>query len=324
MPQSKIILKIKHIYYPLLTAVGIPVNFLTILVLSRGKCGLSKCVSCYLVGMAMADLLVIIIDVMLNKIMASNFPLTFLHITPICALRRTILQSTTDASVWLTVTFTFDRFIAICCQNLKTKYCTVKTAVTVVGIVSVLSCLNNIPWYFTFESQYTINNVPWLCPRKSIYYTSHMWMIFAWFDVILTPCTPFFLILLLNAATVKHILMTSRVRKGLIGHNKATSETDPELEHRRKSIILLLSISGTFILLWMLHVLLFLYTRITNHYSYASQNDPLYILQQTGPMLLLLSCCTNTGIYAVTQAKFREELKNVVKYPLKLILKSIK
>ncbi|XP_078257732.1 putative G-protein coupled receptor 139 [Rhinoraja longicauda] len=308
MSQLEIILRIKYIYYPLLTAVGVPVNVAAILVLSRGKCALSKCITRYLVAMAAADLCVILVDVLLNKLLASHFPLSFLHVPAVCSLRRTLLRSATDSSVWFTVLFTFDRFIAICCPALKVHYCTEKAATALLWTAGVLSCLNNIPWYFTFESKYTIDEIPWGCRTKSSFYTSPAWSAFAWFGVILTPCIPFFLILLLNAITVRHILKASRVRKGLRG--VGADENDPEMENRRKSIILLLSISGSFILLWMLHVLLFLYSRITSHHESTSNADPLYIAQQTGAMLLLLSCCTNTFIYAATQAKFREELKN--------------
>ncbi|XP_055521238.1 probable G-protein coupled receptor 139 [Leucoraja erinacea] len=320
MSQLEIILGIKYIYYPLLTAVGVAVNVAAIVVLSRGKCALSKCITRYLVAMAAADLLVIIVDVLLNKILASHFPLSFLHNPIVCSLRRTLLRSATDNSVWSTVLFTFDRFVAICCPVLKVHYCTEKTATLVLWTVGVLGCLNNIPWYFTFESEYTIDGASWGCQTKSSFYTSPAWSAFAWFDVILTPCVPFFLILLLNAITVRHILIASRVRKGLRGGGAGADENDPEMESRRKSIILLLSISGTFILLWMLHVLLFLYSRITNDHESTGNEDPLFIAQQTGAMLLLLSCCTNTFIYVATQAKFREELKNGTQYLFKICL----
>ncbi|XP_051895650.1 V-set and immunoglobulin domain-containing protein 10-like 2 [Pristis pectinata] len=52
----------------------------------------------------------------------------------------------TDCSVWFTVTFTFDRFVSICCQELRVKYCTERVTATVLGTVTALSCLKNITW----------------------------------------------------------------------------------------------------------------------------------------------------------------------------------
>ncbi|XP_067865930.1 probable G-protein coupled receptor 139 isoform X1 [Heterodontus francisci] len=63
-----ILVQIEAVYYPFLAAVGVPANLLTIVILSRGKCGLSKCISRYMVAMTTADLLVLIFDVILYEI----------------------------------------------------------------------------------------------------------------------------------------------------------------------------------------------------------------------------------------------------------------
>ncbi|XP_067834245.1 probable G-protein coupled receptor 139 [Heptranchias perlo] len=312
------------IYYTVLAAVAVPVNLVAIVILSRGRCGLSRCITRYLVSMAVTDLLVILTAVILNRIPGIYFPGSFLSITPVCSLSITLIYASRDSSVWLTVAFTFDRFVAICCQKLKIKYCTEKTAAVVIGTVCALGFLKSVPWYFLHEHMYIINNVPWYCRLKGIRYTSPLWRAFDWFDRILTPCLPFVLILLLNALTVRHILAASRARRRLRAHSNGEKQSDPEMESRRKSIVLLFAISGSFILLWMTYVAQFLYERFTNNYQIQGFSDPKFILQESANMLQLLSSCTNTFIYAVTQSKFREELTNAVKYPLNLIGKLIK
>ncbi|XP_067837077.1 probable G-protein coupled receptor 139 [Heptranchias perlo] len=319
-----VIYQIEYIYYPVLAALGVSVNLVAIVILSRGKCGLSKCITRYLVGMAAADLLVVISDPILRRMSAIYFPGSFLDITPVCSLVDFLVFATTEVSVWLTVAFTFDRFVAICCEKLKTKYCTEKTAAVVLGTVSVLSCLESLPWYFTFEPAFKIGNVPWYCVLKPSFFTSHAWAAFELFHRILTPCVPFCLILLLNFLTVRRIILSSRVRRGLRVRSNGKNHKDPEMENRKKSIILLFSISGSFILFWVTQVVFSIYQRITNRYSYSSPTDPLYITEYTAGMLQLLSSCTNTCIYVLTQTKFREELKNTVKYPLILIVKLVK
>ncbi|XP_067865228.1 probable G-protein coupled receptor 139 [Heterodontus francisci] len=297
---------------------------MTIVILYRGKCGLSRCITRYLVAMAAADLLVVFNDVILNRINEYYFPTTFLFLTPVCCFRYVLIRAATDISVWLTVAFTFDRFVTICYQKLRTKYCTEKMAAVVIGTVCLLFCFKNIPLYFTFEPYITIDNIPWGCNQKLQYYTLTAWVAFSWIGRCLTPLLPTFLILLLNALTVGHILTASRVRKRLRGSKNNEEYNDPEMENRRKSIILLFTISGNFILLWMTYVIVFLLIQITTFYYLTGFSDPMTIADYTSFMLLLLSCCTNTCIYAVTQTKFREELKNVVKYPLSIILKLLK
>ncbi|XP_067875331.1 probable G-protein coupled receptor 139 [Heterodontus francisci] len=322
--EYPVMFQIERIYYPILAAVGVPVNLVAIVILSRGKCGLSKCITLYLVGMAVADLLVVITDPILRWTLPIYFPDTFLNITPVSSLIITLKFVATVVSVWLTVAFTFDRFVAICCEKLKTKYCTEKTAAVVLGTVSVLGCFESLPWYFQYEPAYIIDNVPWGCVVKLSFYTSPTWAVFELFHYILTPCAPFFLILLLNVLTVRRILVSSRVRRGLQGRSKGENHKDPEMESRRKSIILLFSISGIFLLLWVIRLVYSIYARITDTWQYSSYTDPHFITDHTSLMLQVLSSCTNTCIYAVTQTRFREELKSAVKYPFNLIVNLIK
>ncbi|XP_067870902.1 probable G-protein coupled receptor 139 [Heterodontus francisci] len=314
------------IYYPILAAIGFPANLMTIVILSRGRCSLSRCITYYLVSMAVADLLVIITVVILNRIAGIYFPISFLSITPVCSLRSVLNYATSASSVWLTVAFTFDRFMAICCQKLKIKYCTTKTAARVIGTVSTLSCLQAAPLYFIYEPLHIVNNIPWFCSIKLIFYTSPAWAANDWFVRILTPCLPFVLILLLNALTVRHILAANKARRRLQAHRNGENQSDPELEKRRMSIILLSAISGSFILLYLLFLVSFLYVRIARvtYFSGTNFNESNFILQESGFMLQLLSSCINPFIYAGTQSKFREKLKTGVKYPLTLIAKLFK
>ncbi|XP_038638459.1 probable G-protein coupled receptor 139 [Scyliorhinus canicula] len=121
---------VQHFYYPILAIVGVPANLLTIVTLKRRNCGLSKCVTCYLVAMAAADLLVIILDLILRHIpIIFDEQFTFLQSIHVCNIHAVLLYAANDCSVWFTVTFTFDRFVAICCSKLKNKgsECTVVT-----------------------------------------------------------------------------------------------------------------------------------------------------------------------------------------------------
>ncbi|XP_067875999.1 probable G-protein coupled receptor 139 [Heterodontus francisci] len=294
-------------------------NTVAIVILCRGKCDLSKCITHYLVGMAVADLLVVISDVILFRI-CYYYSSSFLDSTPVCCLNEFLRYGATTVSVWLTVAFTFDRFVIICWQSLKNKYCTERTAAVVISTVTVLGCFECVPWYFRYEPRFVINNISWRCSTALNLYISPSWTMFELFHRILVPCVPFVLILLLNSFTVRYILQASRIRRGLRSHSNEENNKDPEMESRRKSMILLFTISGSFILLWMTDVAFYMYQRISN-IKYYTANDPAYIVASSGAMLQLLSSCTNTCIYAVTQTKFRKELKSAVTYPFNIFVK---
>ncbi|XP_067865170.1 probable G-protein coupled receptor 139 [Heterodontus francisci] len=323
--EQPVIIQIENIYYPILAIVGVPAGLVTIVIFSRGKCGLSKCITRYLVAMAAADLMVLVFEVILYEIKDAYFPYSFLNYTPICSLNLALLFLSIDWSVWLTVAFTFDRYVSICHQTLRTKYCTDKTATVVITVVCFISSLENVPIFFIYEPREIIDNEPWSCYTKPSFYTVPIWEAYLCFDIIFSPFAPLVLIMLLNALTIRHIIQANRVRSGLRGNNNFGNHTDTEMENRRKSIILLLAISGNLILLWMVVFICAIFVLFADiQMLQTNSNDPFPIAEQSGYMLRCLSSCTNTFIYAVSQSKFRDELKNMIKRPLSLITNLIK
>ncbi|XP_059497315.1 uncharacterized protein LOC125448561 isoform X2 [Stegostoma tigrinum] len=140
---------------------------------------------------------------------------------------------------------------------------------------------------------------------------SLVWGSIEFVHYIVTPIIPFVLILLLNALTAKHILLKSNVRKRLRNQSNLRNVRDAEMENRRRSITLLFLISANFILLWSTLLVSTLWQRI-RLLGYTVWLHRFW--RDIGFMLQLLSCCTNTCIYVVTQKLFRKHLKNVLLY----------
>ncbi|XP_078287778.1 FMRFamide receptor-like isoform X2 [Rhinoraja longicauda] len=223
----------------LLLILGSLINAMTIAILSRGRCGLSMCVTRYLVAMAAADLLIVILDLILRHIPTLYWKdFLFVQSIPICNIHAVLLFAATDCSVWFTVTFTFDRFVAICCQKLKGKYCTQRTAAIVLGTVTLLSCMKNIFWYFMLTGQYLLMTHPWFCALERKIYPSEVWAAIEFLHYIFTLVVPFAIILLLNCLTVRHIVAASRARRRLrVQNNRDCGQSPRDLESRRKSVI---------------------------------------------------------------------------------------
>ncbi|XP_062891266.1 probable G-protein coupled receptor 139 [Mobula hypostoma] len=291
----------------------VTVNLMAIVILCRGKCGLSKCITLYLVAMAAADLMGVIFGVVFERINNIYVFARFLLITPICATTLVIRFALTDCSVWLTVAFTFDRCIAICSQKLRERFCTEKTAIIVVVLVGIGSCLRSVPFYFSVDPLAIINNVPWRCIGRADYFTSPVWKAYQLLLSIITPLLPIGLIVLFNALTVRHIIASNRVRRGLRNSNDRMK--DSEVENRRRSMVLLFALSANFILLWIPFIVTTMIWQAQNYfYTDRYLNSPSFIVQEFGVMLQFLCTCTNTCIYTLSQKKFREEMKKGVKH----------
>ncbi|XP_062905769.1 probable G-protein coupled receptor 139 [Mobula hypostoma] len=284
-------------------------NVVTTVILYRGKCGLSKGITRYMMAMAISDLFVLVVHVLLREVYTYYTPSSFLSLSAVCPSYVHLRLHSLDYSVWLTVSFTFDRFVSICCPKLRHRYCTERTATVVIVLLCMLSCLKYIPFHFMYEPSYTIDNVNWGCRSKSVYFTSNWWVAFTWMCSISVSLLPFAIILLRNGLTVRHIIVTSRVRRRLKGQDGKDSET----ESRRKSMVLLFTVCGTSILLWATASVTNICTRVTINFQGKDLTSPSTVANEVGILLMRVSVGANTCIYAMTQSKFRQELKKGIK-----------
>ncbi|XP_051899684.1 probable G-protein coupled receptor 139 [Pristis pectinata] len=295
-------------------------NILTAVILNQGRCGFSRGITRYMVAMAISDLFMIIFHVLLRGIYIHYSPNSFLSLSAVCPTFVYLRMASLDYSVWLTVSFTFDRFVSICCPKLRLRYCTDRTAAVVIVSLRALSCLKYVPFHFMYEPLFIQDNVNWGCRTKAAYFTSIWWVAFSWMGNSSLSLLPFALILFLNGLTVRNILAASRVRRRLKGQDGKDSET----ENRSKSIVLLFTVSGTAILLWTTGAVTFICTRTTINFVGNELTSPPAIANEVGVLLIRVSSCANTCIYAMTQSKFRQELKNGIKSITRFIIKPMK
>ncbi|XP_069771446.1 G-protein coupled receptor 52-like [Narcine bancroftii] len=199
--------------------------------------------------MAFAETLVCVFNATFGNVFLYHFPRSFLAHTSICRLGAVIQRTSVQFSVSSAVSFTIDRCIAICCQKLKTKYCTKRNAEFIISTVCAFSFLTHVPAYFQYESLYVVDGVQWGCRTITQYYSSPAWQTYRWLSNSLVAYVPLPLMLLLNYLTARHILMVSKARRALKRHG-CGEVRDLEMTNRRTSIVLLFAISGTFIALW--------------------------------------------------------------------------
>ncbi|XP_059495596.1 probable G-protein coupled receptor 139 [Stegostoma tigrinum] len=299
------------------------VNLMTVLILSRGNCRLSHGISCYMKAMATANLMVLVFTVLVSQIIRNHFPGSPLNYTPICQLNIFLQGLSLHLTVWFTITFTFDRFVAICCHKLKARYCTERMANVVITTVTVVNIMINIPLPFRYEAAYVANSVQWGCHAITNYHTSPGWAAHRWVTNISNSFVPIPLLLLMKSLTTRHILMASRARRALKSSSSASAVkmgSDPELKSRKTSIVLLFTISGCFVMLSAPITVIDVCIGVTQTVAVQDSNS-LYLAFRVTFLMMCFSSCTNTCIYALTQRRFREEMKNLAKSPSSLLCK---
>ncbi|XP_069771759.1 P2Y purinoceptor 4-like [Narcine bancroftii] len=303
--------------------VNVEANLVTIVILCREKCGLSKCVTTYMFAMATAGLLVLFFGVVVYGIFSYHFPHSFLLFSYVCKFILFLNYSFLDMLVWFTVSFTFDRYVAICCQGFKEKYCRKRNATVVLFGLCLLAFSKGFPMLFMFEPQEIINGVPLGCQATALTFTDPGWGVYRWIQNVSIFFLPFGSMLQFNCLTVRCIFLANRARRGLrvqAGQN----QTDPELRNRRNSMVFLFSVSLSFMLLWLTAVVTYIISRLSSSQYKPDYSNPAYVATEAGYLFIYLSCCSNSCIYTVTQKKFRDELKMVLKSPLAFALQMVK
>lgn len=225
-------------------------------------------------AISVADNLVLTFIVVLELSLKYHQWEPFWSYEPWCTLRDIFTYGAYNASTWLVVVFTVERFIAIHTRTLKTKVCTQRYAAWTVTSVFVFSHLCAVPYYWSNASVHQNNQTICTYNHRAL---------------------PFFI----------HTLVWLQTLQGYI-----IPKISPLLRFRkRKSIVLLVTISMSFMLLSVTRAITQILLRTTHMYK-IDRNDysaGLNIAADMGTMLCLSNAAANMYLYVCTQRKFRQE-----------------
>ncbi|XP_060576130.1 FMRFamide receptor-like [Ruditapes philippinarum] len=128
---------------------GLIGNFLTVIVLTRPT--MHSSTNIFLTGLAIWDMIVLcgtLVLITLPELSKAYFsevlPYIVVYIYPIALIAQT-------TTVWITVSFTVERYIAVCHPLRATSMCTTARARVVIAIVSICAVLFNLCRWFEFK-----------------------------------------------------------------------------------------------------------------------------------------------------------------------------
>ncbi|KAM9429313.1 putative G-protein coupled receptor 139 [Salvelinus alpinus] len=298
------------VFYPALAIVGIPSNIVTFLIFWRRNCMLSKSSTFYLMAISIADTLVLVFIVVLEITVKFCQEEPFWSREPWCRLRDIFSYRAYNTSTWLVVVFTAERFIAIHTWTIKTKLCTPRSALAAITTILLLSHLLAIPYYWSNVSVYDHNQTRWACiyePEGPHGYVHAL----VGAQTLVAYVLPFLIILTLNGLTLRQISLSNKVH--VVTAADLTSgayRVTPLLRSRkRKSVVLLVTVSMSYVLLSVTRAITQIIIRTTFVYG-QDRNDynlQINVAADIGSMLSLSNAAINTYLYACTQAKFRQK-----------------
>ncbi|ESO89591.1 hypothetical protein LOTGIDRAFT_94907, partial [Lottia gigantea] len=189
---------------------GLMGNLFTIIVLTRKTMHTST--NFFLTALAIWDSIVLISTFLLislgelsSTFKSSVFPYVVIIVYPIALIAQT-------STIWLTVSFTVERYIAVCHPLKAASMCTIARARMVIVGISAISILYNTPrWFEYFIKDYTYipTNETCVIVDQTDFGKSHLYhkIYFGWLYFLVMCVIPLFSLAVLNIlliVAVKH------------------------------------------------------------------------------------------------------------------------
>ncbi|MCI4381144.1 hypothetical protein PGIGA_G00248240 [Pangasianodon gigas] len=312
--QEHWMIHLQRVFYPTLAAIGIPSNVMSFVIFWRRKCMLSKSSTFYLMAISIADTAVLVFIVVLELSVKYLTVEPFWSQEPWCSLRDIFTYGASNTSTWLVVAFTAERFLSITTYSLRKHIGIPHGTLWTICIICALSHLLALPYYWAYVSVYSQDLQRWVCiykPNATIQYT----LTIVSMQTIVSHILPFVIIGVLNGLTLRQISLINRVHIICTSGQKVT----PLLRSRkRKSVVLLVTVSMTFVLLTITRSITQIILRTK---GYALNRDDyslsINVAADIGTMLSLSNAAINMYLYACTQTRFRQEVITCVKYSLR-------
>ncbi|KAM3864280.1 putative G-protein coupled receptor 139 [Diretmus argenteus] len=292
------------IYYSILLCLGLPANILTVIILSQLVLRRQKSSYNYLLALAAADILVLVLIVFVDFLLED-----FILGAPLPPSLNQAVQvlefSSIHTSIWITVPLTVDRYIAVC-HPLRYHTVSYPARTRRVILAVYIGCLlSAAPYYWWPQLWHSLPGVGGGSgaddggggegSRSNVAQHVLVWAHCA--TVYLLPCTVFFS---LNAVIVRK-LRRRRSCFRLRGYSTG------------KTTAILLAITSIFAVLWAPRTLMILYHFYSPAPTSQGAGRLLHLLTDLANMLALLNTGVNFFLYCFISKRFRGMAANVLR-----------
>ena len=229
-----------------------------------------------------------------------------------CRVYKVLHYSAGDASVWLLVAFTFDRFVAVCFPLSKRRVCKWKRAVIASATILFLSLAKNLHEFWTRGPEYRKNGELRRVCGSQPQYQFFLDYVRPWLVLVLIMAVPFVLILVFNCSIVGGLIKAKRVRDRTVSVCESTALSGtgnkPQTSASsgfRQTTFMCLGISFAFLICMAPSIVLLIGKPYWKHRT----NTAYSISKAISNFLVFVNHSINFILYCVTGQRFRDELK---------------
>ncbi|KAM9831244.1 putative G-protein coupled receptor 142 [Neosynchiropus ocellatus] len=278
------------VYYSILLCVGVPVNILTAVALTRLACRTKRALYCYLLAVTCSDILsqlfIIFVGFLLETaVFHREVPELLLHSVSAAEF------AANHASIWSTVPLTVDRYVALCHPLLHRQISYPARARKIIAAVLTLSLVSGVP-FFWWSDVWRNSRPPTRLDAALIW--THVTIIY------FLPCSIF---LVLNSLIIRHLRARQHQRPGQ-GEHKSTPP-----RHLGKTTAMLLAITSVFAILWAPRTMVVIYHL---YVSSVHRDWRVHLAFDLSNMLAMLNTAVNFFLYCFVSKPFRVTVRDVL------------
>ncbi|XP_054157468.1 FMRFamide receptor-like [Oppia nitens] len=214
---------IQRILVPLIMIIGTIGNTITIVIMTRRR--MRSSTNWYLAALAIFDMLYLIFTFYLSFRHYDNIKdLKFYYYWLLWPYAVMICDGSSNTSIWLTVTFTIERYIAVCYPMKGKVICTESRARKQIFCVFIVCFGFTIPTPFEWEilerfeaitNQTVLQVIPSALGSNEIYK-----LVYYWLTVVLFIFIPFLLLTIFNTFLIRSVHLSRRQRRTMTRPNE--------------------------------------------------------------------------------------------------------
>lgn len=291
---------VQRILVPLLMTIGVVGNIITIVIMTRRR--MRSSTNNYLAALATFDMMYLVFTFILSLSHYPNIPnienYVYWKMRPFFFM---LTDTCSNTSVWLTVTFTVERYIAVCHPMKGKVFCTESRAKKAIVVVFLFCFAFTIPTPFEWIVAEKVNPDA----NETTLYLDHSDMgndylyktIYYWLTVVFFIFIPFILLAIFNSFLIRSVHL-SKVRRS----SMTRGENDSSQEN--KITIMLIAVVILFFVCQLPTACHLLYS--TLHEDFSAKE--LYLLRGLGNIfnfLMSLNSAGNFVLYCLLSQKYR-------------------
>ncbi|KAG8198440.1 hypothetical protein JTE90_022178 [Oedothorax gibbosus] len=296
---------IQRILVPLIMIIGFVGNTVTIFIMTQRR--MRSSTNWYLAALAIVDMSYLVFSFILSFTAYPHIHESqFYFYWKLWPYFVTITDASSNSSVWITVTFTIERYIAVCHPMKGKVICTESRAIKMIVIVFLICFFITLPTFFEYniiETENPLTNVTEVhldtsdLGNNPVYVTTYYWIITVTFVFI-----PLLLLTVFNAFLIKSVHSSKSRRKTMTRRR----DTGDQSTQESKITIMLIAVVILFLICQLPTAITLLYKAF--HTVEPRSNEDLLLrgLGNIFNFLVAVNAAGNFVLYSLLSQKYRK------------------